>query len=46
VENGRICVEFASTQEQLADGLTKSLGHARFCELREQIGVVNLKTRA
>ena len=43
VDSGRICVDYTSTQEQLADILTKSLGRARFCELRDMIGIVNLK---
>ncbi|KAK8455568.1 hypothetical protein SEVIR_4G141001v4 [Setaria viridis] len=43
VEDGRISLEHVSTQEQLADILTKSLGRARFCELRDKIGVVRLK---
>ena len=43
MDSGRICVDYASTQEQLADILTKSLGRARFCELRDMIGIVNLK---
>jgi hypothetical protein len=43
VEAGRICLDYVSTQEQLADILTKSLGRARFCELRDKIGVISLK---
>jgi hypothetical protein len=43
VEDGRISLEHVTTQEQLADILTKSLGRARFCELRDKIGVVRLK---
>jgi hypothetical protein len=43
VEEGRICLDYVSTQEQLADVLTKSLGRARFCELRDKIGVIKLK---
>jgi hypothetical protein len=43
VEDGKISLEYVSTQEQLADILTKSLGRARFCELRDKIGVVKLK---
>jgi len=43
VDSGRICVDYASTQEQLADILTESLGRARFCELRDMISIVNLK---
>lgn len=42
VEDGKICLEYVGTQEQLADILTKSLGRARFCELRDRIGVVKL----
>ena len=43
VEGREISLEFASSQEQLADILTKSLGRARFCELREKIGVAKIK---
>jgi hypothetical protein len=43
VETGKICLEYVSTQDQLADILTKSLGRAIFCELRDKIGVVKLK---
>ena len=40
VDDGRICLDYVSTQEQLADVLTKSIGRARFCELRDRIGIV------
>jgi ABC-type molybdenum transport system ATPase subunit/photorepair protein PhrA len=40
VEDGRLCLEHASTQDQLADVLTKALGRARFRDLRDRIGVV------
>ncbi|KAG8064903.1 hypothetical protein GUJ93_ZPchr0004g39485 [Zizania palustris] len=43
VDSGKICLEYASTQEQLADVLTKALGRARFCELRDKMGIVKLK---
>jgi hypothetical protein len=43
VERGKVCLEFVSTQEQLADILTKSLGRARFCDLRDKIGIVSLR---
>lgn len=43
VEHGRIGLDYVKTQEQLADILTKSLGRARFCELRDQIGVIKLR---
>ena len=42
VDKGSILLEYASTQDQLADLMTKALGRVRFCELREKIGVVNL----
>ena len=42
INEGRISLEFASSQEQLADLMTKALGRSRFCELREKVGVVNL----
>lgn len=43
VEHGRICLDYVKTQEHLADILTKSLGRARFCELRDKIGVIKLR---
>ena len=42
IDKGSILLEYASSQEQLADLMTKALGRSRFCELREKIGVVNL----
>ena len=42
IDKGSISLEFASSQEQLADLMTKALGRSRFCELREKIGVINL----
>ena len=42
IDKGSILLEYASSQEQLADLMTKALGRSRFCELREMIGVVNL----
>ena len=42
VDKGDLLLEFASSQEQLADLMTKALGRSRFCELREKIGMVNL----
>ena len=43
VENGKVCVDHMSTEEQLADVLTKSLGRVRFSELQSKIGVVSLR---
>ena len=41
--HGRIELDFTSSQEQLADVLTKSLGRVKFQELRGKIGVVEVK---
>jgi hypothetical protein len=43
VENGKIYVDHVSTEEQLADILTKSLGRERFSELRAKISIVKFK---
>ena len=43
VDSGKIHVDYASTEEQLTDVLTKSLGCVRFCELCDMIDVVKLK---
>jgi hypothetical protein len=43
VEEGRIEVEHVGTGDQLADLLTKSLGRAKFQDLRERIGVTEIK---
>jgi len=43
VEDGRICLEQISTGDQLADIMTKSLAHVKFLELRDRIGIVNIK---
>jgi Reverse transcriptase (RNA-dependent DNA polymerase)/Integrase core domain/GAG-pre-integrase domain len=43
VEEGRIEVEHVGTGDQLADLLTKSLGRAKFQDLRERIGVTKIK---
>jgi hypothetical protein len=42
VEHGEIRLEFVSTQDQLADILTKPLARVRFQELRERIRVTKL----
>jgi hypothetical protein len=36
-------VDHVSTEEQLADILMKSLGWARFTEIRDKIGIVKVK---
>jgi hypothetical protein len=45
VESGKIILEQISTKDQLADIMTKSLGRVLFQELRDRIGIVNIKTR-
>ena len=41
VDGGKIKKDFTSSQEQLADILTKPLGRVKFQELRGKIGVVD-----
>jgi hypothetical protein len=40
---GRIEIQFVGTNDQLADILTKPLSCIRFMELKERIGVVEIK---
>ncbi|BAH93902.1 Os07g0439900 [Oryza sativa Japonica Group] len=42
VDNKKIVVNYVRTEEQLADVLTKPLGHVRFQELCNGIGIVEL----
>jgi hypothetical protein len=43
VEKGEVAVEFMRTEDQRADILTKSLGRVRFQELRDKVGIVDVK---
>ena len=43
VENGSIDIDHVSTQNQLADILTKALAKVRFIELRQQLGVIDVQ---
>jgi hypothetical protein len=43
VDNGSIEIDHVSTQNQLADILTKALGKVRFIELRQQLGVTDVQ---
>jgi hypothetical protein len=45
VEGGKIIIEQIPTKDQLADIMTKSLGRVLFQELRDRIGIVNIKIR-
>ena len=39
IEEGKIEVEYVSTEDQLADILTKPLGRVKFLEMRKKIGL-------
>lgn len=43
MEDGKISLEQIPTGDQLADIMTNSLARAKFQELRDRIGVVNIK---
>jgi hypothetical protein len=42
IEKNRVALEFIGTKDQLADILTKALGHEQFCELRSRLGVIDV----
>ena len=42
VDGGQIVIEFVKTGRQLADVLTKPLGHLQFTELKKMIGIVEV----
>lgn len=39
MEEGQLKVDHVGTKDQLADILTKALGHVRFIEMRQRLGV-------
>lgn len=45
VESGKTVVEYVKTDKQLADILTKSLGHVKFLEMRQMMGLQVVKRR-
>jgi hypothetical protein len=45
IEEGRIKVEYVDTAQHLGDILTKSLGRVRLQELRNKVGVEEIKKR-
>ena len=45
MEDGKIIMEQIPTSDQLADIMTKSLAHVKFQELRDRIGIVNIRLR-
>nr|CCI55332.1 PH01B019A14.1 [Phyllostachys edulis] len=45
IEDGKVDVEHVSTDGQLTDILTKALGRVKFIELRQKLGVVEVKSR-
>jgi hypothetical protein len=45
VEGGKIVLEQISTRDQLADIMTKPLGRVLFQELRDRVGIVDIKNQ-
>ena len=46
IDGGQIVLEFVKTGRQLADIITKPLGRLQFLELKNEIGMVDLKSKA
>lgn len=44
VQEKKIALEHVRTEDQLADILTKSLGRLKFVEMRQRLGVRNVRT--
>lgn len=42
IEEGKLEVDHVSTNDQLADVLTKALGRVKFVETRQRLGVVEI----
>ena len=43
VEEGKVILRYAQTENQVADFFTKSLGTAKFCEFRTEIGLARVQ---
>lgn len=43
VEQKRLVIEYISTNDQIADVLTKSLENVKFCKLRSKLGLLERK---
>ncbi|KAI4371032.1 hypothetical protein MLD38_019309 [Melastoma candidum] len=43
IEDGRVKINHIGTDQQLADILTKALGHVKFVEMRQKFGVVQVQ---
>ena len=44
IQEGIIDQQFCKSEEQLADIFTKALAKDRFCNLRDKLGVISVKT--
>ena len=46
IDGGQIILEFVKTGQQLTDIITKPLGRLQFLELKNEISMVDLKSKA
>ena len=44
VDKGYVIIEYVSTESQLADSFTKSLGQTKFEEIHEKLGIAKMKS--
>ena len=43
IEDGKVEVEYVNSEDQPADLLTKALGRIKFLEMRQKIGILDVK---